>query len=158
MKKIVVNQYLITVLRVFLGVLFIAAALPKIARPDQFAVAVDNYKFLPTILVNFWAIVLPWVEVAIGTFLIAGVFVEAAALISGLLYLSFIIALSAALARGLDIGCGCFKQGDTEGTINWLYLVRDSSLMLASIWVLFGYRGKLALESLWRKSDNSATD
>ncbi len=151
MKKLLANPILVLALRLVVGGLFVYAAIDKIAHPHKFAIAIDNYHFLPEILVNLWAIGLPWLELFIGLLLIAGVFVQASALVSALLYLSFFIALSAALARGLDISCGCFEMDDAKARINSLYLVRDFSLFVGSLWIVFGYRGKLALESILRK-------
>jgi uncharacterized membrane protein YphA (DoxX/SURF4 family) len=153
MKKLLTNEYVILALRLFIGGMFVFASITKILHPDKFAIAIDNYHFLPTSLVNLWALTLPWVELFVGLFLVAGIFTEGAALVSALMYVSFIIALSSALARGLDISCGCFEQAGQEkgGSISWLYLVRDSSLLAGSLIIAYGYRGKLAVEQLWRK-------
>jgi len=64
---------------------------------------------------------------------------EGAALLSTLMYLSFFIALSWALAHGFDINCGCFAQNGID-KINWWYLLRDGSLFLISLLVLFNSR------------------
>ena len=56
--------------RLILGGIFIYAAMDKIAHPDQFAEIVYNYKLLPGALVNLMAIVLPWVEILAGVFLV----------------------------------------------------------------------------------------
>jgi hypothetical protein len=71
--------------------------------------------------------------------LISGIYSRGASLISSLLFLIFATALSINLARGLDISCGCF--GKSSGTISWLYLIRDLSLCLMSLCVLFFDRG-----------------
>lgn len=156
MKKILTNSVLIFILRLLIGGLFVYASVNKIQAPEEFAIAIDNYHFLPQSLVNFWAITLPWVELAIGLFLILGVFVEASALISALLYLSFFIALSYALSKGLDIGCGCFDLNDEKARISKIYLLRDFSLFLASVWILYGYRSRIAIENMWRKNDSKS--
>jgi len=147
MKQIFSNIYVVLACRLLVGALFLTAAVPKIIDPAGFAINIDNYHFLPTFLVNIWAIGLPWVELLIGVILVIGpainrpldTLTEASALISALLYLSFIIALSAALARGLDIDCGCFAT-DGIGRINYWYLLRDSSLLAASLVVFFFHR------------------
>lgn len=152
MKKVFTNPILIFLLRLLIGGLFLYACVEKILAPEKFAIAIDNYHFLPTTLVNIWAITLPWIELAIGLFLILGIFVEASSLISAFLFLSFIIALCYALARGLDIGCGCFDLNDEKTSISRLYLLRDFSLMLGSVWIMLSYRSKIAIESLWQNN------
>lgn len=149
MKKVLTNGFIVAALRLFIGGWFILFAFGKIANPTEFCIAIDNYHFLPESLVAFWAVMLPWVELVVGLFLVLGVFVEASALISALLFFSFTIALGYAVAKGFDISCGC-KSGD-ESKINFWYVVRDFTLILACLWIMFGYRGKLALEGLWIK-------
>lgn len=144
MSRFFSNIFVLMLCRFILAGVFLAAAVPKILDPAAFAIAVDNYHFLPTFLVNFWALVLPWVELLVGVVLLLGPaadppldkLTEASALLSALMYLSFIIALSAALARDLDIACGCFDP-KSAGSIDVFYLLRDSSLLLASLVVLF---------------------
>jgi putative oxidoreductase len=131
-------------LRWLLGGMFLVAAAPKIMDPAAFSMAVDNYRFLPTPLVNLWALFLPWVELFVGVILVMGPggkrpldrLTEAAALLSALMYLSFLIGLITALVRGLDIGCGCFRPDGTD-SITWLYPVRDLSFLAASLVVVF---------------------
>ena len=131
-------------LRLVLAAMFLYAAPPKILDAAGFAVSVDNYHFLPTPLVNLWALFLPWTELFVGALLLlsltgARIFdraTKAAGLLSSLMYLSFVIALAWALAKHLNIDCGCFS---TKGTavINYWYLLRDGSLLCASVIVFF---------------------
>ena len=151
MRAFFSNRWVILFLRLAIGGIFLAACLDKIAYPAKFALAVSNYRFLPDVLINLWALILPWVELVVAVLLIAGIWVEASALISGLLCFSFFIALSAALARGLDIGCGCFTLSETQSRISTLNLFRDAVLFAGSLWILFGYRGRLAVEAIWRR-------
>jgi putative oxidoreductase len=111
-KKILNNKYLLLIIRLVLGFIFIYAAVTKISDPEGFSQAIYNYKLLPLFLVNIFAILLPWIELSAGVLLIFGISVkENSAIISGLLIV-FIIAVLISLFRGLDINCGCF------GTVN----------------------------------------
>ena len=58
--------------RLILGVIFIYASIDKIFHPAAFAEAVYNYQILPDALINLTAIVLPWLELILGAFLILG--------------------------------------------------------------------------------------
>lgn len=91
-----------------LGGLFIAAAWPKLLDPPMFAAQVVNYKLLPSELVNFVAIFLPWLELFLGLSLITGLGYRGSNLVVGLLLVAFIVALSINLARGHAVSCGCF--------------------------------------------------
>jgi uncharacterized membrane protein YphA (DoxX/SURF4 family) len=125
--------------RVALGITFFYAGIEKIIAPQEFALAIYNYRLLPDEAVNTMAVILPWLEIFLATGLIAGIYVRGASLTSAVLFLTFAAALTISLVRGLDISCGCF--GGSAGSINWLYLVRDLSLLVMSLFTLFFDRG-----------------
>jgi len=125
--------------RLALAIIFFYAGIEKAINPIDFAVAIYNYRLLPDYAINFVAVFLPYLEIIIAISFIIGINVRGAALLSTLLFLTFAIALTINLARGLDISCGCF--GATSGNINWFYLVRDFFLFCISLIVLFYDRG-----------------
>ncbi|MEN6621874.1 MAG: MauE/DoxX family redox-associated membrane protein [Smithella sp.] len=125
--------------RLALGAIFLYAGIEKIIAPREFAVAIYNYQILPNTVINSVALVLPWLEVILAAGLIAGIYVRGASLLSAMLFLVFATALTINLIRGLDISCGCF--GTASGNINWLYLIRDTSLLTMSVIILFFDRG-----------------
>lgn len=127
------------VCRLVLGGVFLWAGIEKIIAPQEFAIAIDNYRLLPEGMINLVAVVLPWLELLLGMALIAGYLVRGSALLSAMLFLVFAGALTINLVRGLDISCGCF--GGSAGKINWLYLIRDGSLLGMSVFILFFDRG-----------------
>ena len=111
--------------RLILAGVFLFAAWGKIADPAGFAVMIQGYQMLPGILVNPLAVTLPWIELAAGGLLLAGVWLPGAvAVIDGLLVV-FLGALLAAWVRGIDVDCGCFSTTPSGGgSMSW-YLVRD---------------------------------
>lgn len=124
--------------RLILGGIFIYAAVDKIAHPDQFAEIVYNYKLLPGPMVNVMAIMMPWVEMLAGVFLVLGIWVKDNAAILGALLLVFIAAIGINLARGLDFDCGCFStasHGKKSASI--LLLVRDIALLLPVVHLMW---------------------
>ncbi len=116
------------------GLMFVLASLHKIASPAQFAGIVDNYQVLPSLFVNFVAVVLPWVELLCGLLLLASVARGGAALVLAGLTFVFILAISFNIARGLDFDCGCFGSGHTPP---WRLLVRDIGLLLCCVPAFF---------------------
>ena len=54
----------------------------------------------------------------VGVFLIFGVFLEGTTSITIGLYIFFIIILSQAVFRGIDVHCGCFKNESDGGMID----------------------------------------
>ena len=122
-------------LRLGMAAVFIGAALPKIAAPDLFALAVHNYQILPAWGVNALALFLPWLELIIGLCLGLGLWSRASALLMAGLMVVFMIALVSAAGRGLSISCGCFEVGEHAAgasTLVWAAL-RDLGFLVAAL-------------------------
>lgn len=135
--------------RLYLAAIFLIACYHKILDPHAFALDVATYQILPLELVNPMALVLPWVELAAGIMLLVGLRTRAAALLIAAMMVVFIAALSIALAKGLDMGCGCFaSQGANEDPISWKTLVRDGAWLLMAAYVLAFDNRPLGLDRL----------
>ena len=135
--------------RWYLGALFVGACLHKIADPGSFALDVATYDILPLALVNLTAIVLPWVELAAGGLLLLGWRVRAGALLVAAMMALFVAALAVALARGLDMSCGCFaSQGAAEDPISLLTVARDVGWLALAAFVLAYDRGLVGLDGM----------
>jgi len=128
---------------IFIGSLFVMAALPKIQDPLSFAKIIYHYKILPDSLVNLAAIYLPWLELACGTVIIFIPWWRAASgwLIAAMLVL-FAAGMGSVLARGLDISCGCFSTSGEGETISGMNIVRNASLLAGALFVIWAHSGK----------------
>ncbi|MFI5211348.1 MAG: MauE/DoxX family redox-associated membrane protein [Ignavibacteria bacterium] len=133
MKKVFENKYFVTASRIVLGGLFMYASFDKMANPQAFADIINNYRMLPVQFVNPLAIFLPWLEFITGLFLIAGKWVKSSLLLYSTFLLIFIIGLSQALIRGLDISCGCFSVHPSTTSEVWLRIVEDMFLLFISV-------------------------
>jgi uncharacterized membrane protein YphA (DoxX/SURF4 family) len=133
------------------GVLLVAGAL-KVTDPYASATSVRAYQILPVDLANFVGFVLPFVEVAIGIFLIVGIWVRLAAIAGGALMIMFIIAIGQAWARGISLDCGCFGKGGLleSGELPvWNYtleIARDIGLALLAGYIFRFPQGKLGFD------------
>ena len=94
-------------LGIILGVLFFYAGLQKLLHPYEFAEAVLAYQLLPETLVGVLVAVLPWVEIAAGLCLAAGLKARSCLLILAGLLAGFLVVILITLGRGLKIDCGC---------------------------------------------------
>ena len=121
-------SWLALLCRLAVGGIFVYASLDKLAHPDAFAVAVHHYRLVPIPLLHVFAGLLPVVEIVTGIALIAGFRVRGAALLSALMTLVFTVAIATALARGLDISCGCFNTDGGHG-VGMSLLIRDVVLL-----------------------------
>jgi uncharacterized membrane protein YphA (DoxX/SURF4 family) len=130
------KNMLVLICRIFLGFLFIYASLEKILQPEEFAKQVGYYKALPFGLENLLAIVLPWTELIVGICLLAGLFVDGAALLSIIMMLVFILAISQAMLRGIDITCGCFEVSADSEKLGLHTIIRDIIFLIMSFVVL----------------------
>ncbi len=139
--------------RLYLSWIFVSASWHKLVDPASFALDVATYQLLPHSLVNAFAIVVPWIELAAGLLLAIGYRVRAAALIVVLLMLSFLIALFWALHLGLDMSCGCFaSQAATgEDAISWRRVVRELSWLSLGVIVFAVDREALGVDRIFRK-------
>jgi uncharacterized membrane protein YphA (DoxX/SURF4 family) len=137
--------------RLYLAGVFLLACLHKIAHPADFALDVATYQLLPHALVNPFAIVLPWVELAAALGLVLGLRARAFALLVALMMLSFLAALVWALHLHLEMSCGCFaSQGAAADPISWRTLVRDGAWLAMAAYVVALDRRPLGLETLLR--------
>jgi uncharacterized membrane protein YphA (DoxX/SURF4 family) len=133
MKKLFENKYFAIAVRITLGAVYMYASFDKMANPALFADIIDNYHILPYQLVNPLAIFLPWMEFITGLLLVVGKWVKGSLLLYTTLLVIFIIALSQALIRGLDISCGCFSVNPSTTSEVWLRIVEDIILLTASV-------------------------
>jgi uncharacterized membrane protein YphA (DoxX/SURF4 family) len=120
------------------GVLFVAGYL-KVSAPDKSQMAVRAYEMLPISVANALGLILPFAEVAIGALLILGSLTRAMAALGGFTMVIFIIAISQAWARGLNIDCGCFGGGGAvePGQTKYLQeILRDAGLAFLAAYLI----------------------
>ena len=132
MKNILSNKYLLIFSRMILGLAFVVASVDKIAIPEVFALNVKAYQLLPVSLVNLIALVIPWVELLCGIFLIRGIFVRSSSLMLSALLCLFVVMLVTAITRGLVIDCGCFGTSRSS-PVSWLRVLEDLGLLLLGV-------------------------
>ena len=116
--KFLSNPKLVFLLRVFLGIIFIYASIDKIIDPLKFSDAIDNYHITPVEMNNLAALIVPWIELVVGVFLILGIYVRGSSTIIILLLIWFIFILSQALVRGINVNCGCFNLTEQVNDVN----------------------------------------
>lgn len=140
----------VTVCRLVLGFVFIYASLDKLQHPEAFAQAIHHYRMVPLALLHPFAVLLPVVEIVVGVALILGVQLRGAALIVLLMNLMFIVAIGSALARGLDISCGCFHTDGGHG-VGLSLMGRDALLLLACLPPLLSPRVGPTVRSIFKR-------
>lgn len=155
MKKILSNQFLLLIARLVVGGVFLFFSIGKLDNPAGFAKEIGNYDFLPYFSLNFFAISIAWIELFIGLFLVLGIRVRSAAFISSALMVVFIIAIFSAMARGLNINCGCFSH--QTAIVGWQKILEDFILLVLSLLIFFNTEHRISLEYYIKKEAISAS-
>ena len=115
--------------RLVLGIVFIYAAILKIASPQEFADSIAVYQILPFTVIDLLALGLPLFELACGLLVLSGFFFRTGVVgIIGLLTV-FVGAAITAQLKGLSIDCGCFGAHSWLDSNPWMVLIRDGLLL-----------------------------
>lgn len=129
------NRVILLLFRLIVGGVFIWAAVTKIADPLTFAQNIKNYQVVGQTLSFLTAIILPYVELVAGLFLIIGIFPRSSALLISSLLLFFIILVVVTMLRGIDVDCGCFGTFSRKADL-WLIL-EDTIWLIMALILLF---------------------
>jgi len=146
------TRWLVFLCRLVVGGVFLYASWNKLHEPQAFAEVIHNYRLVPYALLHPWAHLLPVLEAMAGAALVLGVLRRGAALTLAGLTTIFIVAIAAALARGLDISCGCFNT-DAGHAVGLDLLLRDLALLAACLPAIFARDAGPALELFWSRSE-----
>ncbi len=120
--------------RLLLAGIFIYSGYVKSQETLQFAAAIEGYKLAPEAIVYPLARSLPWLEIALGLFLLSGWKIRCSAIATAGLLLFFIVVLSITYARGIDANCGCFSLDDR---ISLKTIARDSLILIPAFFLIF---------------------
>jgi len=148
--RLLLHPYLTLVTRATLGGVFIFSGITKLPAPDILIWEINQYHILPHSLATAYGYILPPLELALGIFLVVGLFLRISASVSGLLVLSFIIAHVTAIVRGLEINyCGCFGTAVPLASVDSLLI--DFGLLVLVLQILF-HRGEFLSLGHWLSS------
>jgi len=152
-QQIIDNQWLLFVLRLALGGLFIASSIGKLQYQAEFTDAVLSYDILPTGLAEFYGSALPWAELFIGCSLILGIFSLFASALSIPLIISFLTANIYSFFHSVEDPCDCL--GKLVVLSHPVALTIDL-VMLLMAWLLLFHQDKagfLSVRSLLGRPD-----
>lgn len=132
------------ILALLIGAVFVYAGVNKLVDLNKFASDVYAFRLLPwngAVAVAFY---LPWLEVLCGVALQWQRMYAGALLILMTMTGGFMATVASAIARGLDVSCGCFGRQSAEGL--WVTLMLDAAL-LAGLGALWWMRRRGNIES-----------
>jgi uncharacterized membrane protein YphA (DoxX/SURF4 family) len=132
------NKPLLLLFRVVLGGLFVYAGAVKVLDPLDFAQDIRNYRLVGQSLSFIAALVLPWLEILAGAFLVIGIWKRGAALVVSGLLVFFIVLTLVTMIRGLDVDCGCF--GAISRKSGWGVVLEDLGMLALGLGLLLAPR------------------
>ena len=137
--------------RLLAGGVFIYAGFMKATAPaEEFAYAIETYKVVPPDIAMYTALAVPWIEIFLGVFLAAGVFVRWSALFIGAMLVGFEGLLLQAIVRKLPVtSCGCFGA---SGSNSLGHEFAQNLLFLAAAALAWKHGGKLSIDSAVEKN------
>jgi uncharacterized membrane protein YphA (DoxX/SURF4 family) len=138
-------------IRVLLGGLLLLAGGLKVGHPTELAANIAGFRLLSPAIVGPLALALPYIELLLGAYLVAGLFTRVVAAVAAVQFLSYAAALGSALARHIPATCGCFGPSDTA-VADWPHVAFDLGLAAASAFVAYGAPGALAVDRKLRNA------
>jgi uncharacterized membrane protein YphA (DoxX/SURF4 family) len=136
--------------RCVLAGVFIYSGYVKAQATLQFAVAITGYKLVPESLILPLATYLPWIEIALGVFLLIGWKIRYFSLATAGLLLFFIVILLITYYRGIEANCGCFGFGDR---ISLKTIARDGLFLIPAVFLVVERR----IRARWMKGSAPAS-
>lgn len=114
--------------------------------------AVNAYEIFPYEVAKVIGAAQPFLEIALGLLLLAGLAVRLSAGISAGLLIVFIAGIVSAWSRGLQIDCGCFSSGGQLGAgqspqYTW-DIVRDAGFLLLAGILLWRPRTRYSIDGV----------
>jgi uncharacterized membrane protein YphA (DoxX/SURF4 family) len=137
--------------RILIGGLLLAAGALKVGHPVEVAAAIAGFRLVPPAAIGPLALGLPFLELLLGGYLVAGLFTRIAATAACVQFLVYAGAVASAVLRHIPAGCGCFGPNDTA-VADWPHVSFDLALALASAFIVYGAPGALAIDRRFRSS------
>jgi uncharacterized membrane protein YphA (DoxX/SURF4 family) len=126
--------------------IWLLAGIAKLFDLEHFRAQVAAYKLLPHALVTPFAYGLPFLETFVGVYLLLGLLVAPAAILTCVLMAAFLIAQAQAWSRGLSLDCGCFGTLSQQRVGFWS-IARDAVLGIPGLILVFRPARYLSLDA-----------
>ncbi|WP_229073121.1 MauE/DoxX family redox-associated membrane protein [Actinoplanes sp. DH11] len=141
-----------TAARLGLAAVWLVAGGLKVGDLAASARAVHAYQLMPYDISKIVGAAQPFLEIALGLLLLAGLAVRLTAGISAVLLVIFIAGIVSAWARGLQIDCGCFSTGGElaagSDPAYGVDILRDLGFLALAGILLWRPRSRLSVDSV----------
>ncbi|MFF0654204.1 MauE/DoxX family redox-associated membrane protein [Micromonospora tulbaghiae] len=157
----VLRPWLGVAARLGLAAVWLIAGGTKVGDLAASGRAVNAYQVMPYDLATVIGAALPFVELALGVLLLAGLATRFSAGVSAALLVVFIAGIASAWARGLAIDCGCFGSGGQLAagqTPSYLpEILRDLGFLVLAGFLLIWPRTPFSVDG-WLAGDDTVED
>lgn len=123
------------ILRILIALIFLVAGVLKLRDPLAFSDGIAAFQIFPAWIINPMAMILPYFEILTGLGVLSRRTRSAAALAACGLSACFVVLYASALARGLDVTCGCFGKWEILQASTRVGFVRAVVLLGLSVWI-----------------------
>jgi uncharacterized membrane protein YphA (DoxX/SURF4 family) len=144
-------QAAVFIVRVVLGALLLAAGALKVGHAPELAASIAGFRLLPAAVAGVLALALPYVELLLGLYLLAGLFTRVVAVIAAVQFVVYSGAIASAVLRHIPANCGCFGPKDVT-MADWPHVGADLLLAAAGAFVAWGAPGALAVDRRLRNA------
>jgi uncharacterized membrane protein YphA (DoxX/SURF4 family) len=137
--------------RVLVGALFVVAGSTKVGHFNDLASAIAGFRILPEPVVAPLAVLLPFVEIGVGLYLISGLFTRGTAIFAAVQLAIYSAAIASAVLRHIPASCGCFGPQD-QAKADWPHVAIDLALAAICVFVAWRAPGLFALDRRLRNA------
>lgn len=149
---ILTTPYLVLFARLCVAGVFLASSIGKLMDRPGTEASMSRYPFLPSGAGKLIANVFPFIELAVGVFLLLGLFTRLASVAAVLLFVLFTGLILYDLTHSQNTSCHCFGRLSDE-KLTPVAVVRNVVLMLLSLLVFAGFDGWLSLDEALNASN-----
>lgn len=132
----VVNIDLLSIIRAWLGTMFVCSAGMKLADYPSSRSVVSAYGILPASFTRPIGLALPWFEMLVGLVILFAGSSVVGPMLGIALAICFVVATSMVLRRGTPVPCGC--SGSADDTVTLRTLARSLFILACSIAAVVG--------------------
>lgn len=140
----------LSVARILIAMLFIYSGFSKLIQPiEYFEIAVRQYSIIPDGIVHYISLIVPWIELIFGSYVLFGFYLEISGTILCILTGMFQLVLAQAVMRRLPIDeCGCFGGGFIHLTLYQSFAL-DTILVIILIQIISSNRYMFAVDNIF---------
>jgi uncharacterized membrane protein YphA (DoxX/SURF4 family) len=137
--------------RLLVGGLLIAAGALKVGHAPDLAAVIAGFRLLPAVVVAPLALALPYFEIFLGLYLVAGLFTRIAGIVAAVQFVLYAAAIGSAVVRHIPANCGCFGPQDSAPA-DWPHVAFDLLLAAVSAFIALRAPGALAIDRRLQQS------